>query len=242
MNYVGSGCTAKAIGYFLATTNPTGYAAIVGELATAGSAVGPGGLIKLDSTALENGPNEGRSLASRLFQSSLMHTAIPGYQQADKNMVADRGFDYNEFKTAMTLVGENVTTGEFMTIPGEAVAIRSLPAIQACLPAVVGLNWPSASAPGDWWLTGLVAKLFPNGHAVVVTRIEEGRVFFVDPGNLASAGQSIGPSQPGNRDGGPDRRTEGHGVFSMQLDDFSSLAKYYGTINPACATPKGLSQ
>jgi hypothetical protein len=208
-----STCATKAMEYMMATQDPAGYAHVIGQLAAGHDVKGQDGTtLILDRTALkaESSP---RNMASRLFQASVNHTMATNwlghhtYTNADKDMVKTRGLDEDEAgKAVKALLGPG-----WQTHSGKA----DLTTLR--MPALAAIRWHmSADEVKD--------DSPSNGHAVIVEKVENGRVFFRDPGEGGEAGKTL---QADGQNFGPKRLSEGNNLYSMPAADFAKLVSYY---------------
>jgi hypothetical protein len=215
INQRGSTCAAKAFEYMKASQDPAGYAAMVGKLAAGHDAPALAGLtVTLDQTALAaEKTDNSRNLASRLFQSSVNHTFATNffgrqtYANADADMVNGRGLENDEAgKAAQALLGGHWTEQEGAP---DLTTLR--------LPIMAGVGWHMSAEE-------ITDDDPSNGHAIVITKVANGRAYFVDAGERGSKGQHI---QANGRDYGPPRDGEGDSVYSMPVHDLQKLVNYY---------------
>lgn len=204
-------CTVTTVEYELALRSPAEYARIVAGLASSGGSVklADGTTIRRDGDTA-TADDSGRTDASRLVEAALMEL---GNGFLDYSNEKDRngfyGFGVGGLSNGQTARVWNAVLGErrdvenavpvigqvpFTSIGGEGLMKDVERALKKGVRVPVAMDW---RANGEWR---------PSGHEVLVTKIENGRVYFRNPwGPYAAPGTEL------EGDDGPPRRIEDHG-------------------------------
>ena len=155
-------CTVTTAQYLLAETNPAEYARLIRGLS------GPGGRVKMrggrwlvrDDDVFKPDKNSARSRTEALFQSATME-ASNGKQRYDNSKDHDQGLSGREQEHMLeALFGELY----LRYVSGDQMLGR----LKARAPKLsyVAMHWSKGKA---------------DGHAVAVTRVQNGRVYFRNP-------------------------------------------------------------
>lgn len=216
-------CTVTTIEYMLAKRSPSEYARLVTELASVGGkAVLANGATVSREAGTADRDDSGRSDASRIFEAAMMEYGngfLDYSNEKDKHGVAGAAFlpgglsngqtskvlsgVFNEkwrAIDAVPVIGQvpfsSLGSGRlFETLEGYVKKGQQVP---------IGMDW---RAVGEWK---------PSGHEVLVTKIENGRVYFRNPwGNYDATG-----TVTDGKDGPVRRIEDGNGLESMTIDEF----------------------
>jgi len=215
-------CTVTSMTHTLAEHNPAEYARIVTDLATTGqSKIANGDTITPPADGFPQ-DNSNRSVSERLFQSALMNYGRPGagYQNWNKagfpqagGGTVDNGFPPNGSNLG-ALDNKRVMEGLFN---------KKMERYTDKLPDRIKTEIGKGNGPvftGVRWGNG--------NHAIEITKIEGGRVYFRNPwgpGAVAPNGTASG-SAANNSNAGPLRQTEdqSNGIESMTIDQFNACS------------------
>jgi hypothetical protein len=196
----------------LALTNPAEYARIATDLSTNGVAMLAGGVMIAPPSDAFAQDNSNRSVSERLFQSALMRYGRGGkYTNADTGV----GLDLDEqIKVLQALNGKGYKSVTHLPHVGgvfdrgeiNADTKRELAAGR--VPVYARLRWNG------------------GGHAVEITKIENGRVYFRNPWGAHIDGVSTGVGGDYSRKN-PPRRVEdpANGIESMSEQDYDRHLK-----------------
>ncbi|HEY9856079.1 MAG TPA: hypothetical protein V6D05_10100 [Stenomitos sp.] len=221
-------CTVTTIEYMLAKRSPAEYVRLVTDLASSGGqAVLANGKTVGRETGTAAADDSGRSDASRLFEAAMMEygNGLLDYSnETDKHGVGGVSFisgGLSNGDTAKVLSG--VFNEDWKAI-GDVPVIGSVPFtsvgsgrlfnqlesyVKKGQQVPIAMDWKSE---GEWK---------PAGHEVLVTKIEDGRVYFRNPwGNYADPG-----TETDGKDGPVRRIEDSNGIESMPIDDFRKRLK-----------------
>lgn len=179
INQHGKGtCTVTSMQIMMATEHPAEYARIVAGLAS------PEGTVKLaDGSTLVREPGtekndySGRSIPSRLWQPALMEYANGATVDYDnlKDQHSDTGrsgLSEDRIDKAMdALLGKNVATLNVQDEGLAAVMQEIGRSSEAGHGVPVAMQWGEAGPDGS----------YAKSHEILVTKIEDGRVYFTNP-------------------------------------------------------------
>jgi hypothetical protein len=218
-------CTCTSMSHKLATTNPAEYARIATDLALTGqSKLANGAAINVPGPTAWQADTSTRSHSERLIQSSLMNYARPGYLNnhgvaGNPDGWADRlnsGLTSDEEKRVM----QGLYNKKFEVYDGEWNFRDDKKDIVNKIRGELGRGVSHVNVDLDWG---------GGGHAVEVTKIENGRVFFRNPHGNAGVGATgtIQGTSANNTGNGPLRKTEdgARAIQSMSLDDFEKAVR-----------------
>ncbi|MCI0415844.1 peptidoglycan-binding protein [bacterium] len=201
-------CSCTSMTFNLALSNPAEFGRIVTDLATTGQSKLAGGVtIKPPADAFAQ-DNSRRSVGERLFQSALMSYARDGDYQNNvrkkSGKVTDTGgtLAHQEVKVLSALHGKSYISLPNAALTGFHQTKKYVDAGK--VPVYAALKWDGA------------------GHAVEVTKIANGRVYFRNPwgGNVPGISNGVGVDYQRHKD--PPRRTEdaANGIESMTEEDY----------------------
>ena len=238
-------CTVTSMSYNLANQNPAEYARLVTDLATTGkSKLANGDTITPPADAFIQ-DNSNRSVGERMLQSSLMNYGAKGnYQNWNAGPDGVRGTPDDGFADPT-----NPTSRSLDGIPpngGGLVYDQQIKVLEGLT------NKSYEHYDGSWNFRNDKVDIFEKtkdqlkagngpvytrldwaggGHAVEVTKIENGRVYFRNPwgGNIPGVSNGVGPTDPAGAPPvrNPPRRVEDgpNGIESMSEADYKKLVR-----------------
>lgn len=233
-------CTVTSMSYNLANQNPAEYARLVTDLSTTGKAkLANGDTITPPADAFIQ-DNSNRSVGERLLQSSLMNYATGGnYQNWNAGADGVRGTPDDGFPDPT-----NPNSRSLDGVPPNGSGLDYDQQVKV-LSALTNKKYEHYD--GSWNFRDDKVDILEKskdqlkagngpvytrvewaggGHAIEVTKIENGRVYFRNPwgGNIPGVSTGVGPTDPvgptPNRN--PPRRVEDgpNGIESMTIDDY----------------------
>jgi peptidoglycan hydrolase-like protein with peptidoglycan-binding domain len=220
-------CTCTSISHKLAARSPAEYARIATDLALTGrSKLANGAAINVPGPTSWAADSSTRSHSERLIQSSLMDYARPG-----KTYVNNQGGGGSSLDGWADRRGGGLTSDEESRVmeglynkPFEAFngygIFGSKTDVMNKIRGELAMGVSQVNVDLKWG---------SGGHAIAVTRIHNGRVFFRNPHGMAGVGATgtIQGTAGNNSNGGPLRRTEDSAtaIQSMSLDDFKKAVQ-----------------
>ena len=212
----------------LATTNPAEYARIATDLALTGqSKLANGATINVPGPTAWQADSSTRSHSERLIQSALMDYARPG-----KTYVNNQGGGGTSVDGWADRPGGGLTSSEetrvmqglynksFEAYDGEWNFRDDKKDIMDKIRGELSRGESQVNADLDWG---------SGGHAIEVTGVQNGRVFFRNPWGSAGVGATgtIQGTAANNTNNGPLRRTEdgAKAIQSMSLPDFEKAVR-----------------
>jgi peptidoglycan hydrolase-like protein with peptidoglycan-binding domain len=220
-------CTCTSISHKLAARNPAEYARIATDLALTGqSKLANGAAINVPGPTAWAADSSTRSHSERLIQSSLMNYARPGKTYINNqggggsslDGWADRrdgGLTSDEESRVM----QGLYNKPFEAFDGYGI-FGSKKDIMNKIRGELAMGVSHVNADLKWG---------PGGHAIEVTGIHNGRVFFRNPHGTAGVGATgtIQGTAGNGSNGGPLRKTEdgAKAIQSMSLADFEEAVQ-----------------
>ena len=220
-------CTCTSISHKLAARNPAEYARIATDLALTGqSKLANGAAINVPGPTAWAADNSTRSHSERLIQSSLMDYARPGKTYVNNQGGGGTSLDgwADRRDGGLTSDEESRVMGGLFNKPFESFdgygIFGSKTDIMNKIRGELGRGVSHVNVDLEWG---------SGGHAVEVTGIRNGRVFFRNPHGTAGVGVTgtIQGTAGNNSNAGPLRRTEdgAAAIQSMSLDDFKKAVQ-----------------
>jgi peptidoglycan hydrolase-like protein with peptidoglycan-binding domain len=221
-------CTCTSISHKLAARNPAEYARIATDLALTGkSKLANGAAINVPGPTAWAKDSSSRSHSERLIQSSLMDYARPGktyvnHQGGGRSSPdgwADRP-DSGLFPDEESRVMRGLFNKPYEVFNGYGI-FGSKTDVMNKIRGELGMGVAHVNVDLDWG---------NGGHAVEVTRIHNGRVYFRNPhgSNGVVPNGTVQGTARNNSNDGPLRRTEDKdaAIQSMSLDDFKKALRH----------------
>ena len=225
-------CTVTSMTNTLANQNPAEYARLSTDLATTGQAkLANGDTIQPPADGFAQ-DNSNRTTSERLLQSSLMRYGQPTYQNWNPGAdgvrgTPDDGFSDPTNPTAKSLDGVPPNGGGLgaddnrkvmQGLYGQKVDRYTDKMVDRAQKAIADGKGPVFT--GIRWGGG--------NHAIEITKIENGRVYFRNPwgpGAMGPKGSTQGTAA-NNTNAGPLRREDdpSEGIESMSIEDFNKCA------------------
>jgi hypothetical protein len=216
--------------YLFSSRKPAEFVRIVTALMLNDGKILRGAYIDRDESAVWGDPS-GRNETDRLFQASLMRTAINratvnSPREYTNSAAPDRdkrGLTENEFSVAMEVLfgtGRAVRGGG--VFPAVAESLKTSYPI-AKLPLIVAIDWYKRYDDGSKG---------SDGHAWIVEDVKGSDAIVID---LADTGTSVGvtvadPANKLNRADGPKRVSVGDSRFKIPLTELAPLVEFFGSV------------